>query len=112
MTPERLERLRQRARRLAADLQWLADEFSYFAENATEVTTAREMMKWAPLRVGTLLTDLKSAKKQCSKLGPLSLAATKAADDGGPTRNNGVSTDATQPGMCQRDVRRGTFSRR
>ena len=82
MTPERLVELRQRAGRLASDMRWLADEFAYFAENARDEKTARDLMKWLPVRVWTLLTDKNSAKKQCSKQGPLSLTATDRAADG------------------------------
>jgi hypothetical protein len=81
MTPERFVELRHRAGRLASDMRWLADEFLYFAENATDEQTAKDLMKWLPVRVWTLLTDQNSAKKQCSKQGPLSLTVTKPAAD-------------------------------
>ena len=74
MTPERLDELRERARKLQSDLNWLADEFAYFADQATDVDTARDLMKWIPLRVWTFLTDVSTADRQVNKLAPLSLA--------------------------------------
>src|SRR5690348_10147452 len=73
MTPERLEELRQRARQLQSDHAWLAAEFAYFAENATDVATARDLMNWVPLRVWAFLTDMHTADRQVNKHAPLSL---------------------------------------
>jgi hypothetical protein len=75
MTPERLDELRERARKLQSDLTWLADEFAYFADQATDVATARDLMKWVPVRVWALLTDVSASDKQVNKLAPLSLTA-------------------------------------
>ncbi len=72
MTPQRLEELRERARKLESDHTWLAHEFGYFAEQATDVATARDLMKWLPLSVWFALTNAGTDKQ--SRLGPLSLA--------------------------------------
>ena len=79
MTPERLDELRERARKLQTDLTWLAEEFAYFADQATDVATARDLMKWIPVRVWALLTDVSTAERQVNKLAPLSLKCKAAS---------------------------------